>query len=401
VIRCACCDAEVEGEPAFVHPAVPLFLNVLAKDQEEARQAPTGRLELFECATCGFVFNRAFTDLPYGQDYFLDATRSPRYRRHLDGVSDRLAERMSDHARFTVVDVGAGQGTFLAHLVERLKGRVRLAHGFDPAFRAAAAALLPANVGFTASVLDAQSAAALDFPVDAVVTRHVVEHVIEPVRFLRSIRESIGGRFELMVETPNVAHSLERGLLHDFCYEHCAMMSGAALVHALRRAGYERVTVEPVFDGEYLLAFASVARDRAAGNAFSRPLPEAAPRRRLARIAESFVAEHRQRLQRARARGPIALWGGAGKGALFAHLIDPDRTLVELVVDIHPDKQGTFLPGAGHPVVSPEDAVGAGVRTVVVANPTYLGEIVSLCDAIGLQVEIECVGTPDPSRSNS
>jgi SAM-dependent methyltransferase len=390
---CPCCGAAIEGPPAFVHPAVPVLLNVLATSEHEARSAPSGRLELFECPECGLVFNRAFEGVPYGQQYFLDATRSPRYRQHLDDVSDRLAARLAPRSPFSVIDVGAGQGTFLAHLVGRLGGHIARAHGFDPAFRSAQAKL-PSNVGFTASLLDARGAAALAFPVDVVVTRHVLEHVLDPVRFLASFREALPCPFGLLVETPNVAHTLERGLLHDFCYEHCAMVGDVALSEALRRSGYERVRVESAFGGEYLLAFACASaatpRDRAPEPSVRTTRPPAS--NRLAEMAKRFVPEHRERLRQARTRGPVALWGGAGKGALFAHLVDPDRALVDCVVDIHPGKQGFFLPGAGHRVVAPEDARRAGVRTVVVANATYVDEVASLCDAHGLRVELECVG---------
>ncbi len=79
-------------------------------------------------------------------------------------------------------------------------------------------------------------------------------------------------------------------------------------------------------------------------------------------------------------------------------MVDPDRALVDFVVDIHPVKHGTYLPGAGHRVVSPEEALRANVRTVVVANPTYAGEIASLCEAGGFEVEVECVGEDGSHR---
>jgi 2-polyprenyl-3-methyl-5-hydroxy-6-metoxy-1,4-benzoquinol methylase len=387
--ECACCGTAIGGPPAFVHPAVPVLLNVLASTEEEARSAPSGRLELVECAACGAVFNRAFDGVPYGQDYFVDPTRSSRYLRHLDDVSDRLAARMAGRPVFSVVDVGAGQGSFLAHLVRRLGTRVSRAHGFDPAFRSSQAQL-PSNVDVTATLLDTRGAAALDFAVDVVVTRHVLEHVADPVTFLASYRNCFRAPFTLLVETPNVVHSLERGLLHDFCYEHCTMLGDAALSEVLRRAGYERIRVEHAFDGEYLLAFAAASSTHAPGPAAA--ITQRPASARLADVATRFVPEHRERLRRARARGPIALWGGAGKGALFAHLVDPDRALVDVVVDIHPSKQGMFLPGAGHRVVGPEEARRREVRTVFVTNATYVDEVASQCDAIGLGVDLECVG---------
>jgi 2-polyprenyl-3-methyl-5-hydroxy-6-metoxy-1,4-benzoquinol methylase len=371
---------------------VPVLLNVLASTEEEARSAPCGRLELVECTACGAVFNRAFDRVPYGQEYFLDPTRSVRYREHLDDVSDRLAARMAGHSVFSVVDVGAGQGSFLAHLVGRLGTRISRAHGFDPAFRSSQAEL-PRNVGVTAALLDPPGAATLDFPVDVVVTRHVVEHVADPVPFLASYRACFRAPFTLVVETPNVGHSVERGLLHDFCYEHCTMLGAAALAAVLWRAGYERIRVERAFGGEYLLAFAAArgtrapAADAGPAGAIARP---ASPR--LADVAPRFVPEHRERLRHARTRGPIALWGGAGKGALFAHLVDPERALIDVVVDIHPSKHGMFLPGAGHRVVAPEEARRRGVRTIFVANATYVDEVAAQCDAIGLSVDVECVG---------
>src|SRR6185295_4239642 len=105
-------------------------------------------LELVECTACGAVWNRAFDSVPYGPDYFIDPTRSSRYLQHLDDVSDRLATRMHGRSAFSVVDVGAGQGSFLTHLVGRLGTRVSRAHGFDPAFRSSPARL-PSNVGVT------------------------------------------------------------------------------------------------------------------------------------------------------------------------------------------------------------------------------------------------------------
>ncbi len=395
---CPCCRAAIVAPPAFVHPAVPVLLNVLAPTEEEARRAPAARLELVECPACGAVFNQAFHGVPYGPDYFVDPTRSARYRRHLDDVSDRLAARMDGHPVFSVVDVGAGQGSFLAHLAERLGTRIARAHGFDPAFRAAEAHL-PPNVSVAATRLDTSAASALDFPVDVVVTRHVVEHVIDPVPFLAAPREWLAAPFTLLVETPNVGQTLERGLLHDFCYEHCTMLSETALAEILRRAGYERIRVERAFDGEYLLAFAAAPGAPAPGGAG--PVAAVAPRPapgRLADVAARFVPEHRERLRHARARGPVALWGGAGKGALFAHLVDPDRELVDVVVDIHPSKQGMFLPGTGQRVVAPEEARRRNVQTVVVANATYVDEVAAQCDAIGLRVALECVGDQQYAR---
>jgi hypothetical protein len=74
----------------------------------------------------------------------------------------------------------------------------------------------------------------------------------------------------------------------------------------------------------------------------------------------------------------LALWGAGAKGATLAALADPDGALVDCLIDINPRKQGGFTAVTGHPVVAPEAAAARGVRAVVLMNPNYRAEIVSM-----------------------
>jgi hypothetical protein len=236
----------------------------------------------------------------------------------------------------------------------------------------------------------------LEFAPNLVVARHTIEHVADPVAFLRTPRRLLSprGAFTLAIETPDASWTLARGLLHDLCYEHCSLCSRGALEAALERAGYASARVESAFSGEYLFATANVASREAS------PAPEARPARRadvgagaaLRALGERFARAHAARLERA--ERPIAVWGGAGKGALFVLLADPERRFVDCVIDIHPDKRGSFLPGSGLPVVSPEEARARGVRTIVIANANYVEEIATRCRAEGWGTSIWTVGSP-------
>jgi hypothetical protein len=114
---------------------------------------------------------------------------------------------------------------------------------------------------------------------------------------------------------------------------------------------------------------------------------------RLRALGERFARDHAARLERA--ERSVAVWGGAGKGALFVLLADPERRFIDCVVDIHPDKRGSFLPGSGLPVVSPEEARARGVRSIVVANANYVAEIRARCHAEGWDASISTVGSPE------
>ena len=61
---------------------------------------------------------------------------------------------------------------------------------------------------------------------------------------------------------------------------------------------------------------------------------------------------------------------------------------VAAAVDINPYKQGKFLPGTGHPVVSPESLVERPPEIVVVMNAVYSREVTLTLKALGLEPEI-------------
>jgi SAM-dependent methyltransferase len=391
---CPACGRAAAREPSVRVEGVPILLNVLVSDPEVARAAPRGNLELHGCDGCGLIWNAAFAGVPYDPSYQVDASLSPRYAAHLDEVAERIAALEGGAGPVRVVEIGCGQGVFLGVLARRLGARLVAAHGFDPAFRGDTSHL-PPGTRVTRAELSYASVADLDFAPNLVVARHTIEHVADPVGLLRTLHQLLlpRGPFTLVIETPDAGWTLARGLLHDLCYEHCSLCSRGALEAALERAGYGSTHVESAFSGEYLFATANAAPGDAS------PIAEAKPAilranvgtgAALRALGERFAREHAARLERA--ERPIAVWGGAGKGALFALLADPTRRLIDCVIDIHPDKRGTFLPGSALAVVSPEEARARGVRTIVVANANYAAEIRARCRAEGWDASISTVG---------
>ena len=80
------------------------------------------------------------------------------------------------------------------------------------------------------------------------------------------------------------------------------------------------------------------------------------------------------------------VWGAGAKGGTFCNLADPDCSRVTAVVDVNPAKQGMFLPGTGHAIVSPIEAKNA--VAVLVLNPNYFAEVRSTAGRLGLRAEI-------------
>ena len=166
-------------------------------------------------------------------------------------------------------------------------------------------------------------------------------------------------------------------------HEHAVRCSLAeSLKLALERAWLQVSEVRHVFGGQYLWAEAQSSdgqRHAPAGSSTPRrslgsTLPPADEQSRLASW-NSLLAELAPAGRRVR-QGPT-------KGVTFCNLADPDARRLAGIVDVNPAKQGKFLPGTGHPIVSP--AAAAQSAAVLVLNPNYVGEV---------RIALERLGSP-------
>jgi len=336
--------------------------------------AVTGHIRIVCCEQCGFVFNAAFdsTCVVYDVNYENDQTRSPAFHSHMDAMADRVLG-MLPNAGGSVVEVGCGQGAFLTLLDSRAKMHgVRLAlRGFDPAYRGGK---VPEGVEIAVRFLDENAIIANGKPADVIVARHVIEHIPDPVGFLKQIHKAIGARANarLVLETPCFSWIAKNGVIQDVFYEHVNYFTSDTLSGALMQAGFGSCKVSHVFGGQYLWAEAVSDKYTA---------PEAVRHRseEAKHVASNYgrqVVSEVERWQKLLADGrPTAVWGGGAKGVTFINLVDPECSLIACVVDMNPRKQNAWIASTAHPIVSPKDAQALGVSRILVMNNNYTNEI--------------------------
>jgi SAM-dependent methyltransferase len=382
--RCPLCGGQLS---VFVErPGVPVHQNIPLESATAARAAARGDLRLACCHSCGFIVNVAFRPelLEYGARYENDQTHSPSFEQHTEALVASLVDE-GVRGQF-IVDIGCGQGQFLRRLCVAGDNR---AVGFDPSYRGAGS-IDDGRVTFVREFYTGQPTAR---PADLVLCRHVLEHVADPMALLGHIRRALGSErsSRLAFEMRSVDWILDGGVVQDLFYEHCSYFTPESLGFAFERAGFSNFAATRFFGGQYLWAVA----DHSPGqHPAAHPAPErvvlAADRYRAQEIRR--IASLRSDLERLRAKGPVAIWGAGAKGVTFLHLADPDGAIVDCTVDVNPRKQGMFVAGTGHPIVSPEEINARGVRHVVVMNPNYIEEVrhaVSAIDAtVGVHVGV-------------
>jgi SAM-dependent methyltransferase len=341
---------------------------LLYESAEAARKAARGDLDLRVCGRCGFVFNAAFNPdlLEYGPDYENTQNHSPAFDAYTDELVEHLVRTGVRSGR--VVEVGCGKGVFLVKLLSHPASRCE-GVGFDPSYFGPEAAL-GGRLRFVRAFYGPDTAA----PAEAVICRHVIEHIADPLALLRTVREAAAEGTRVFFETPCVEWVFRNRVPWDLFYEHCSLFTAHSLGLALTRAGFRVTATRHVFGEQYLWAEAVAGHGERPATASD-----------TVRLAAGFAAAEKSRLarwgqllERLTADGPVVVWGAGAKGATFCNLADPDARRVAGVVDVNPAKQGHYLPGTGHPILAP--AAAADAAAVIVLNPNYTAEV---ADALG------------------
>lgn len=313
----------------------PLATLAWPSSADEAKGMDRHPHDFVQCPDCSHVWNRSFTydAIPYANNPNRMYNKGGIWKGHLATTRDLLIRNLGDNP--TVIDVGCGEGHFVRGVSEVCEGKGRFI-GFDPS----AAPETGQGVEFHARYFEPLK----DMPKfnpDAVVIRHVLEHLTNPSALLDELAwgsVSLPGRCWLFVEVPCIDRVLETNRLADFFYEHTSHFTTESFRRLMERAG-TIMELGHGYDGEvvYALVKLNVPTKLNAMKSMDFCLR-----------AEKSIADIRRTLDRMAASGDsIAIWGGTGKAAAFIHQFGADADRFPIVVDSDPEKAGTFVPGTG------------------------------------------------------
>ncbi|MCH8828708.1 MAG: methyltransferase domain-containing protein [Planctomycetes bacterium] len=294
-------------------------------------------LAFVRCVDCGHVYNARFDYalVPYSTKPNLMFNQGTGWSRHLTRVRDLLLDALP--AEPVVVEVGCGEGHLLRALAEsRPAGRYI---GFDPN------ASVNTEGRFTARAeLFEPARHVAEIRPDLIVSRHVLEHLVNPLGFLQAVdfaADSTGLLTRVFIEVPCIDRVLETGRTVDFYFEHNSHFTTRSFTRMLHRSSQDVEMLVHGYQREVICGLAVFGRGRLAADFAA----EAEHFCEAARQAKVTIG--RQLCELAESGMRVAVWGGTGKAAAFINRYGVDRHRFPLVVDSDADKVGTFVPGAG------------------------------------------------------
>ncbi len=339
-------------KPLFELRNVPIYQNKMFKTREAALNCTLGDVVLTQDPRSGIVVNVDYDPhiLRYDETYQNEQGISPQFRDHLEQVLLKIAP-VADGG--DVLEVGCGKGLF----VELMRNRGLQARGMDDAYEGQAPYIQKRHFGTAAEA-----------PANVIVLRHVLEHIPNPVNFLRQIAEANGSVGLIYIEVPCLDWIMSNQAWFDVFYEH---------VNYFRIPDFQRIFDRIIdfghlFGGQYLYVIAdlsSLLAERPPADPASITFPVDFTRT-LEILADNALAEPaRQRV----------IWGAAAKGVMFAHHLSCHKVKFDVAIDINPGKQGCFLAATAIPVMAPDAALArlSPGSEIYVMNSNYFEEISS------------------------
>lgn len=323
--------------------------NQVFSTRREAVRCRQGQLVLVQDLDTGLLFNQDFQPelIHYASDYQNEQSLSRFFQDHLNQVADIIGRNFTRQA---LVEVGCGKG----HFLEQLLGSGFDIRGCDPTYE-----------GSNPRILKKFFSPELGQDCQGIILRHVMEHIPDPLSFLASLRDSLGGPAKVYIEVPCFDWICQEKAWFDVFYEHVNYFR----LQDLRRMFGQVYESGSLFGNQYLYVVADLST-------LSRPVYDDSAR---AHVPPDFLESVQKQADRLRGRQPgsVAIWGGASKGVIFTLYMQRAGLVPLPVIDVNPAKQGKFLPSTGIRVESPEsisNLLCPGAE-IVVMNRNYLSEI--------------------------
>ena len=388
-VRCPACSC-MGAESFYDLKGVPIDGATVFNDQQSARNSACGDISLCLCENCGYIFNKVFDESVFNNQgsYQDQQGYSPAFQKYAEQLSNDLIAKYHLNEK-VIVEIGCGKGDFLKLLVE--KGN-NTGIGIDPKSTHAG----PSKDNIRLRFLKEHYAAAHKrLMPDFICCRHTLEHVNNPLEFIRTLRRAITSNHspDIFFELPDMTRILDEAAFWDIYYEHCGYYCPESLRGLFLRCGFLVSSVNSTYHKQHLVLHAAPGpasqMENIDDSARSRTIRDLVLRfnRQIEKKAffwNNLTADAADNQKR------IVIWGSGSKCVGFFSLLNA-AAHIEYIVDINPHRHGTYLPRFAKKIVAPSFLTQYKPDIVIIMNPVYEEEISFSLNDMRLNPKIYCL----------
>ena len=358
----------------------------LSNSLQEALSVPLGNIHLVYCKNCGYAENISHEPEKVSfEDYDFSVFHSPSFARYLDQIIARLIlkHRLSGK---TVLELGSGDGYTLKNLCKKGKNR---GIGIDPGFEHEPIIHTEYSTYFLQEYYAEKHA---NLKPDFLLCRHVLNAIPNPISFLKLIRKNLESSPDctIYIEVPNAHYTFGQSVLWNVAYEHKSWFTSASLALMMKACGFEVLDVYTCWQDEFLVIEAKpgAVTDKEEDFLLEDDILQFEQEiESFCKQIEKIKGKNMIRINELNKKGiKVVMWGAGARGLTFLNTF-PLKETIQYVVDINPLRQGKFMPGTGHQVISPEQLQEVVPDLIIINNPTYEQEIKQHANELGLTAD--------------
>lgn len=354
------------------HVAIPFYhggfapLTTLAwpTSQEEAVHMEKLPLNFVICTDCSHIYNLEFSyaKVPYSTKPNLMYNHGKLWQKHVTATQQLLLKHIPENP--TIIEIGSGDGHFISALARQIQSKGQYL-AFDPNGSAGhkTSSSPGCEITFYTDYFHAEKHIQA-FQPDLIIARHLLEHLDNPSAFIQTMAfcaQQLQKPVYLFVEVPSVENALSSYRTEDFFYEHYSHFTLRSLSALFKRAQLSPEILANGYKGEVAYAYVALTnRQSLQTDECARNFAEHAHR------ADHSIQE--QMTQLAESNQSIAIWGGTGKASAFMNRYGVDAVRFPTVIDSDPNKSGSYVPGTGQCIQSPETLKNKPVDVIVIAT---------------------------------
>lgn len=300
----------------------------------------------------------------YYDDYLMTNSHSKKIRRLQQEQLKKLIKIYKDSKGRTpnsLVEIGCGDGSFL----KNAKNKISITVGIEPSARFSAFATKQGCHVINGYVNSAFRITKKFF--DSFISRQVFEHLSDPLDVLLGIKAMLNPGAIGLIEVPNGYRSIRKKRFYDFFPDHLNYYSVNSLVSLASAAGFNVVSCQESFDGDYLELWLRNDAEKFIKKCIKNIKVERnlVCNNLLKRIKSLFYMNKK-----------IMIFGcGAKTLSMFSGFKENTSDYISAVIDSDLNKIGRFIPNTSIEVISLAECVKKKPDVIIILALSYLKEI--------------------------